>query len=553
MLKSLRMRSLVDLFFLSSVVVFLVLLARNPYSQRTLIPNLEPYPDSMHYVVPARSMVSGGLFKIIREERVINPSVPPLYSAFLAPFYLVNNDPRTYYFANVTLALLSIYLLFLILKLAIKDKWIIGVSLFLFTTNFYMYWYPQWAMAENLILPIFLFAVLLLIKPVSNTNIIFASIIPFLSYSTKYAYLPLAGTFVALYVLKVIWEKKTDRVRLGILFILLSSILFLPILIYQSYMQEINPLIRYFNILVGTFSFGNANLVIGSDKFVGSGGWFSELFFQKNFPIYVRGLLGEKARFLWDYTPLLPNSLIFPAWTGMFMGLFKKGVRYFSFSLMLLLALPLIFISTFSTQDMRYVYHSVPTLILGISLFLFCVKDFLSKKKLYAVFVLGIFIIGGLYIFKNFQRLRYQTALNLKYAETPWYYISVLKLNDYFTKDKFLGDKIPYVISPMPPYYIDFYSNGNYRLLPLDKDQEFRQSKEAAWGYEDYSDFHGIYKKYLLEGYPVYVSTYGLGNEFYLHEAFDELSKDFKLTEVQNECYTQCKIYKLEFKNAKSI
>jgi len=112
---------------------------------------------------------------------------------------------------------------------------------------------------------------------------------------------------------------------------------------------------------------------------------------------------------------------------------------------------------------------------------------------------------------------------------------------------------MPYVISPMPPYYIDFYSNGNYRLLPLDKDQEFRQSKEAAWGYEDYSDFHGIYKKYLLEGYPVYVSTYGLGNEFYLHEAFDELSKDFKLTEVQNECYTQCKIYKLEFKNGKSI
>jgi len=553
MLKSLKMKSLVNLFFIGSILVFLILLARNPYSQRTLIPNLEPYPDTINYIVPVRSLISGGLFKITREGRVNNPSVPPLYSLFLAPFYLVNNDPRTFYFANTALAMLSAWLLFLILKITIKDKWIVGISLFLYVTNYYMYWYPQWAMAENLILPIFLFGVYLLIKPIGKTNILFASLIPLLAYSTKYAYLPFAVIFFVLYFTKIISEMKKDRVKTILPFIFISAILLSLALFYQFYTQGFNPLVRYFNILVGTFSFGGVTAVKVSGNAVGSSGWFSEVFFRKNLPLYIRGLLGEQARFLWDYTAILPKYLIIPAWAGILMGFFKKGIRFFSLSLFALLIFPLVWISTFGTQDMRYIYHAIPTLILGFSLFLFCVKDVLGKQKLYAVFVLVIFLIGGFYLFKNIQRLRYQTVLNLRYAETPWYYISVLRLNDYFTRDKIIEGKIPYVISPMPPYYIDFYSNGNYKLLPLDKDQEFRLGKAAAWGPENYSDFHGIYRKYLLAGYPVYVSTYGLGNEFYLHQAFDNLSKDFKLTEVQNECYTQCKIYKLELKNAKSF
>jgi hypothetical protein len=143
-------------------------------------------------------------------------------------------------------------------------------------------------------------------------------------------------------------------------------------------------------------------------------------------------------------------------------------------------------------------------------------------------------------------RIKSQIVINLKYAETPWYYISVLKLNDYFSKEKITDGSKPVVISPMVPYYIDFYSNGNYQLLPLSVDQEFRLNKEEAWGYYDYSNLHNLYENFIKEGKQVYVARYGLGNESYLNNAFKDLENDFRLTEVYSGCYSQCNIYKLD-------
>ena len=102
--------------------------------------------------------------------------------------------------------------------------------------------------------------------------------------------------------------------------------------------------------------------------------------------------------------------------------------------------------------------------------------------------------------------------LNLKYAETPWYYLSVVKLNEYFAKLPIKKQKT-IVISSLIPYYIDFYSNKTYDLLPLSLEQEFRNNRKEAWGNNDYSDLLALYKSYLDRGYDVYVHNYGLGNE----------------------------------------
>jgi hypothetical protein len=151
----------------------------------------------------------------------------------------------------------------------------------------------------------------------------------------------------------------------------------------------------------------------------------------------------------------------------------------------------------------------------------------------------------------NAIRIKNQIVLNLKYAETPWTYISVLRLNDFFTSDK-VGNTKPVVVSSLPPYYIDYFSNGNYNLLPLSPAQEFRAQRNLVWGPGDYSDLHGLYETYLREGRSLFVATYGFGNEAYLHLAFDNLNKDFLLTEVDNGCYELCKIYKVDLRNAKS-
>lgn len=544
------MRRLTGLFLLGAVFVLILLLARNPYGLRTLIPNLEPYPDTLHYVVPARSLASGGPFAIVREGRILRPSVPPLYSLTLTPFYLINEDPRTYYFANVLFTLISTLLLWLILKRLKADRWIIGLTLFLFVTNFYVYWYPQWAMAENLILPLFFGSVYLLVLPINKKTIILASLIPVLVYGTKYAYLPYIIAYLVMFSLKIYLEAKRRKLKSLVTFVLLTGIFFVPVLLYQFLTQTDNPFSGYLKFFVGVLNGSGGEVV--ENKFLGPKGWYSKEFFLKNFPLYLRGLFGEKTRLLWDFTPILPKYLLYPAWAGLLVGVIKRRYRVFSFSLLVLLLFHLFVISAFSTLDMRYIYHAMPTFLLSFSLMLIFAKEILVKRKLYWAFLLLIFLIGSLYAVKNVQRLRFQAVLNLKYAETPWYYISVLKLNDNFSNERVLGEKKPYVISPMPPYYIDFYANGNYRLLPLARDQEFRTSREATWGPNDYSNFHTIYKKYLSEGYELYVSTYGLGNEGYLHLAFDNLYKDFDLTEVQNECYTQCKIYKMKLKNAKS-
>ncbi|NMC98664.1 MAG: hypothetical protein GYA62_02940 [Bacteroidales bacterium] len=222
------------------------------------------------------------------------------------------------------------------------------------------------------------------------------------------------------------------------------------------------------------------DLIPGYDSSVvaGAQGWFSQNFFTKNLPQYIRGLLGNKTRLLWDSTPILQKYLVAFSWIGLLWGVCNKKTRYLSFSLVILILLPVIVIATFSTFDMRYIYHVIPTLLIGLVLFFLLVEKTSKKVKLRILFYGFVSILTLFYLWGNMARIKSQIVINLKYAETPWYYISVLKLNDYFSKEKITDGSKPVVISPMVPYYIDFYSNGNYQLLPLSVDQEFRLNKE---------------------------------------------------------------------------
>ena len=139
--------------------------------------------------------------------------------------------------------------------------------------------------------------------------------------------------------------------------------------------------------------------------------------------------------------------------------------------------------------------------------------------------------------------------MNLKYAETPWWYLAVLDMNTYFAKVEAKSGKKPVVISAMPPYFIDFYSNKTYTLLPLSPQQEFRSYLVESWGPNDYTDMVKLYNTYLKNGYEVYLEEYGLGNEGYLHEAFDDVLKNFTVKKVQSGCYNVCNIYHVSVKN----
>lgn len=535
-------------FFLASVFLFVLFLFRNPFSQRTLIPNFSPSLDAFHYIVPARSFLAGEGFQLTREGRGFGPSVPPLYSIVLIPGFILYNDPRVFYFTNILLSLLSLALFYKIIKKLTLNKWIIGFSLFLYVSNYFLYWYPTLAMAENLLLPLFLVSILLLISKVSRINSIMAGLIGVSFYATKFSAVPLSALYFILYAIKVFCGKleKQEKILSIVRIVACFFTAFFILFVYEHISQDGRSLVSLLNFISPIFP----GIPRPAHSQMHKSSWaFSLSHVASNLPQYLGAIKGKSMKFLWDFTPIVPRWLAITGIFGLVSGLVYKKFRLLSLALILMLFGQIFFISMFYSADARYIYHAIPTLLLGLVLFFVFLFRFLNKRKLgfiFYIFSAGLFVFYGL---ANLMRIKYQIVLNLKYAETPWDYISILNLNEYFTDDKVRNIKKPIVISALVPYFIDFYSNGNYSLLPLSPDQEFRSKKEFAWGPNDYSDFIALYKSYFDQGYDLYIHNYGLGNEGYMHQAYNEVQNNFTLEKVAGGCYEACNVYKLLKKN----
>lgn len=545
---------LYSIFFLN-LGIFLLFLLRNPFSSRTLIPNLEPFPDSIHYINPALSFLKGYGFNLERQGRIISPAVPPLYSMVLVPLFILYRNPRVFYLTNVVLSFLSLFLFFLIAKKLTKNLWIIGFCLFLFVTNYFFYWYPTLAMAENLILFLFLYGVYLLVSSISVKNTICAGFIAVSFYATKYASAPLTGAFFLMYFIKILFESKNnkDRCRRQLYF-LTSFFCFLTLFfLYEQITKNSNIFFNIFDItktywkkIIQIFSFKSTHLS-DVEKFSQTRAVFSQAHMGNNLPRYLKALTGEREVFLWDSTPIVSIFVPIPAYLGLIWGLFKKKTRILSFSLIFMIFLSVYFISSFYTFDMRYVYHAIPTLLLGFVLFLSQLESF-SQKRFYKIFFYTAFFgLCLFYLLTNIIRFKKQIMLNLKYSETPWYYIAIVRLNQYF-KTVPPYEKKPLIVSAYPPYFVDFFSNGNYNLLPLAPEQEFRDKKSLTWGPNDYSDLIALYKKYINGDYDLFIQNSGLGNAAHLTGFYQTIKDNFKFIKVKDGCYDTCIIYKLELR-----
>ena len=537
-----------NFMFWGCLLAFSFLLFKDPFSERTLIPNLEPFPDTLHYVTPAMHFFdNGGSFKISREGKGLTPSVPPLYSIVLVPLFSLIRDVRMFYFTNVFLAFASLSFFYLVLKKTIQNRWIVGFSLFLYITNYFIYWYPSLAMAENLLLTLFLAGIYLLVSEISARKIFLAGLIPLSLYATKYSAVPLTIIFPVVYFIKIVSEREKTRHYLSFFALGLgfSSLLFFS---YQHFAVGINNFGQLANFLFSVLPKSKNATALGN-TIANSLSWFSVNYFHKNLPLYLGAIQGKSMTFLWDFTPIVTWWVGRIGLLGIFLGFFKKNFRLFSLLLASTLFGQIFFISTFYAADARYIYNAIPTLIFGFAiLFVSLLKIFKTRnlKFIFYVFLAGLFIF---YLVTNTIRFKKQIMLNLRYAETPWYYISVKKFNEFFTPDKVVNGKKPILISALVPYFVDFYSNGNYSLLPLSPEQEFRSAREMIWGPNDYSDLPKLYRKYLADGRSAYVERYGVGNEDYLYNDFKIVEENFKLTEVATGCYQLCNIYKVELKN----
>lgn len=528
------------------IVLYVLLIFKDPFSQRTLIPNFEPYPDTFNYINPALGLMKGQGFHLSREGRIRKQNVPPLYSFSLIPMFLLKADPRMAYYANVILALVSLYFFWSILQKIFVSKFIIFFLLILYITNYFIYWVPSIIMAENLTLTLYLAAIFFLLSKTTKVNSVITAMLSVAVYATKYSNIPITITVAFLSLGKIILAKLVLNQKIKLILFFLAAILFffVTLAVFEGVTRGNNIFTQIFEHISSIYRSVPKNDT--QSVTISPSSWFGVQYVKQNLPLYVNSLIGSPNRFLWDNTPIVPKYIAIAGLIGIFCSIFCKKFRFLSLILLLSISTSVIFMSTFYTFDARYIYIAIPSLLIGLGLFLTALESKVFNRKIF--FYSSVFILICIYLISNFTRIKSQISLNLRYAETPWNYIAVLKMNEYFTSDKIIDGKKPVLISALPPFLIDYYTNGNYTLLPLSYEQEFRRLKEIVWGSNDYSNLPKLYTKYLEEGYDVYVSRAGLGNEGYTNRDFNTIVKEFDTKLVLFGCYDQCNIYSVRLK-----
>ncbi len=518
----------------------LLLLARTPFSERTLIPNFEPYPDSFHYILPARNLLLGNGFSMDRLGKIV-PGVPPFYSLVFIPFFAVFNDPRMVYVANVLLSVLSLMVFYALVR-KFFDAGILQLFLcILFITHPIVVWYPTLAMAENLQLLLTLLGLYVLCTRPTSKKFFLGGALAISYYATKFASIPVSAVYGLVFFVKSALLSYQQKNWKPVGLFIFGAVVCASVYLTMEY--SIRQTTEFH--MVASILFPKKQAISdapGDTPSVPDQTFFSAGYMKAHAPNYIRWLTGDQLPLLWKQETLLPRYLAILSLVGIGVGIVDKKYRLFSVTSIGIYGATIGFMSMFYVVDARYFYHAIPIAVIGIGIA--CTKLYQIAKTRSLWVGLGIAGLMILYLGMNASRLKFQISLNLKYAENPWYYVSVRKVDAYLSTQSFA--KQPVVISPVPPFLFDFYAKNPMILLPLHKEQEFRNARTQTWGEHDYSNLTAVYAEYIQQGYPVYLSTYGLGNEGFLHQARAQMEKDFRLTLVMDECYSLCKVYKVE-------
>lgn len=535
----------------ATAFVLTLLLARDPFSDRTLIPNFEPFPDTFHYITTARCYITRGEWKLCRDGIQYElpgtvPSVPQAYSLALIPGFLVLNDPRFFYYTNVALSFIAIILFDSILKTLTKRKLLRATILAILVTSYHVYWLPSLAMAENLLIPLYLLATWLLTKKVSRKQLVGLSIAATGIYFTKYAYTPLTASimlFGGITILVHTWNAqslgKTLKSTLGLLpYLVGPAVILLPF--SHNFSSSFSFLISQLRISKPAETAAASN-----------SSYFSAKTSAAYLPEYFQVLLGKTARFLWDFRPWYPKWIGYLGLGGWIAGLIQKKHRLLAGFLLVSTATQLAFMSTFYAFDTRYIFSAFFAVLLGVALFVEPLLDHKTVTKLLTKIKLPVWVgtvavvgvLGVIVLLPRATAVKSQIVINIKYAETPWWYLSVLEYNSFFANKR---EEQPQLITLSSPYLVDFFSNNTYAVLPFDEQQDFANVKDAVWGIENNTLLMDTYQQKLENGETLYVADYGIQATDRFRSTFAAYQERFTLTKVNSGCHDLCNIYSLE-------
>lgn len=510
------------------ITIYILLAFKKIYSSDSLIPNLEPYPDSLYYSVPAWNFVHGDRFEMKTQKTILKQETPPLYGIYLVPFFALSNDPRSFYFANMLLAIGSIIIFTRTTRKIFGGEDVYGGFLtfflgFFLVTNFYFYTIPQLLMAEPITLFLIVLGIFLLVADITLPIILLASQLGVLLILVKFSNIPLALIFSCLYLLRLWQNKKTKgSLRLYLFGVGIGCLYFLA------------------------YIFGS-KILIGHKN---SGADFQFGLFRSGISYYVNILLGRAgAYYLWYPEKFIPSTVAILSVLGVLVGIFAKEYRRTTLSLVGLIGSVLIFMSFFVYKDIRYIFAILPAYIILSGFFVQKVAQ--KTNKNYAIALMLVVIVLSLFVKSQGYReneaavlsFKKQVGLNLRHREVPWNYEAVQIFNSF---SKNMDPEKTYIGTYLPPPYIDLFSNKKYKTLPLSATQEFYWLDEPLVKNVIGEDLVGQYKKLLRGGNSVYVTRYYQSNrpeQWPLQ--YDSLTSNFAVKKVYSGCLGACDIYQL--------
>lgn len=512
--------------------VFFALAFKNPYKQNNLISNLEPFPDTFYYSVPVWNWLHGDGYKMSYEGMEIVKGVPPLYGIYLAPFFKVFDDVRSYYFANMLLCFGSI-LLFIRLTAKFFEKskirwWLTALTAFILVTNFYFYNLPTLLMAENLQIFLILATVNLMLEKFDYKKIILSVILGILLWFSKASNFPVIIClffWLGVGIFKSKFWKNYNKKTVWFFLFLLTVLL--TVFIYKVIYPNISLLLT-----------GNS--------------FFSINFAKKFLPVYASEFFGKNGHYLWYFNQQIENIAGYLALFGIVIGLFWSKYREKTLILLSVILTMVVFHSFLYFPEGRYISVVIPLYIIFIGL----ISELLSKVKLgvVSVVVIGLLYLGmrqnvNGFVERKATSLKRQILNNqLEENENPWNYKAIINFNQFFNKK----DENVYLGSLLPVFNFMFFSNGNYKYLPISPKQEFGEGRGLLIQmYGEHGSLLDYYEYLLRSDKKIYVTNYFMENSPSLWPLeFKKIENKFIVKQVADGCLGTCKIYEVKLKKS---
>lgn len=482
--------------------VYMLLAGKNPFSERNLIGNLDPYPDTFYYSLPAWNLVHGKGF--VMSDGIVSAvmAVPPAYPIYLVPFFVIFNDVRAFYFGNMLLTFGTIIIFYLILRKMYGRTMLLVLPMLLLVTNQYFYIVPSLLMAEN---PSIFIATLLLYLSLDRKRksiVYFGLFLSVVLFLVKFSNFPVFISFFIVFLYKLV---KSVKIKINIIvpiFLIFSAVL---ILFLPKFIQFVAKLPDF-----KLFSVSNV---------------------QNNINFYLGSIVGSCTSYLWWKNPVWPTFVGVLLLIGLFISLFKYSQNTLAARVVSIVMVTLLgYMSFFYFHDFRYVQVLIPMLLVFVLVPIFFFKNIKFKYVLVSVFC-------AFYIFsnKNMSAWRLQAAVNLKYREDPWQYFAIKKLNNYFEK----FDTKSEVYTFLPRYLVYYFGNQKYTYNRISPDERFETNIDPI---------KNIYTDLEL-GKQVFVTNAYIFNDYANSEKWWKKVKDnFTLGKVVDGCLGSCNIYVLRVK-----